>query len=821
MALDELIVAPRDRRQLDDFLARFDARVIRTDVLPEEKGKRDPTFYLVRVDSSSADVSRLPTLRSALGQSAQVYGSSESVLELYTMTLEARLDGYAVSINPRLQPTGVPTISATEAGNVRRNMTVFGPMNVPRMWAYLAVWDKDLERIPFAALDMGFAPNDDYREPLTQCDLEGDNLLDGFLRGVECGPGIAVGPPTVGNSFFGSLSWHGNGVVTTAGGIINSGWGSAGVGGQVIEPMLYRYGLASYAFEVGLGIRKAAMDGASVINLSAGYPCRILTELGIGIGYCDPLSRVAICAVATAGLNAALDSICQIVPLLRQIPNIGVPLATAAGQLCSAAEGALNIASSACYATVLLGDLRDPMEEGVAFAKARGVPFVASAGNALSRSSLPEFVRDLIDIDNRVADDWNFVPAVLPGVIAAGAVGDNWPFSNIHFYGPSVDLWAPIRSTHFSPPTTDAITGSEQQTRKSFGGTSAAAPYICGLIACMQAVNPDLNPSNPALTDAERGTIVERITSLLVDNAWSNDELVDLAPANSSDAVADAADERGNLINPLRTIQAAGDGSVPDLAALGYADALDFDETTAAASADTEANSLSLQEGNTYAGAIVTILGESGAPDLSDVDWYDYSVPDAPAGEYRARFELKVPRGFGVLTTDTPGYEIAASAVASTPDEEVFYILGPALSSGESGAFRIIPVLDSDNVYKLSYESVDLVPPLNLPIRLVAEKIRQAGSPGLPKSGGDAASIDFAIEGPHTAHPRIDLSWQDGDGIVTWPNGPLRYVVESCALGSEGEWAPLAGAPESVEGFLRQKIPPEYAGRMFRLRETE
>jgi len=825
MALDELIVAPRDRRQLDDFLSRFNARVIRTDLLPEEEGDREPRLYLVQVDATSVDRADLPVLRSALDQTAPVYGSSESVLALYTLALQARFDGYAVSVNPRLQPTGVPTISPAESGNLRRNMTDFGPMNVPRMWAYLAVWDRDVERIPLGVLDMGFAPNDDYREPLTQCDLEGDSLLDGFLRGVECGPGIAVRPPTVGNSFVGSLSWHGNGVVTTAGGIINGGWGSAGVGGQVVEPMLYRYGLASYAFEVGLGIRKAATDGASVINLSAGYPCRILTELGIGIGFCDPLSRVAICAVATGGLNASLDLICGIVPLLRQIPNIGVPLAAAVGQICDTAQGAVNIVSAACYATLLLGDLRDPMEEGVAFAKARGVPFVASAGNALSRDSLPEIVRDLIDIENQVADDWNFVPAVLPGVIAAGAVGDNWPFSNIHFYGPSVDLWAPIRSTYFSPPTTDAVTGSAQQTLKSFGGTSAAAPYICGLIACMQAVNPELNPNNPALSNADREEIVDRITSLLTENAWSNQELVELAPASFSNAVAAAAGERGNMINPLRTIRAAGEGLIPDLDALDYSDRIDFDETTAAAAADNLSNALALQVGDVYRGAIVTILGENGAPDLSDVDWYEYSVPAEPAGTHQARFQLRIPRGFGTLTTDTPGYEIAASAAASTAAEEAFYILGPALQAGASDAFRIIPVLDNDNVYKLSYESVEWVPGLNQPTQLAAAETRRDEFPGLPESGESDSSIrpsiNFATTGPRTEHPRIDLSRTDKEALISWPDGPLRYVVESCGLHADARWTPLAGVPQTGEGFLYQKVSPDFSGRMFRLREIE
>ena len=395
---------------------------------------------------------------------------------------------------------------------------------------------------------------------------------------------------------------------------------------------------------------------------------------------------------------------------------VGPSLAAAAGSLCGIAQAALNIGSAVCYATILLGDLRDPMEEAIAFASENGVPFVASAGNVLSRSSLPEILRDLIDVDNAVADDWNFVPAVLPKAIAAGAVGDNWPFANIHFYGPSVDIWAPIRSTHFSPPTIDAVTGSDQQTLKSFGGTSAAAPYTAGLIAAMQAVNPELNRHNPALTPAQRAAIVDRVTALLRDNAWTNQELIDMAPPDQADAVAAAAAQRRNMINPLRTISAAGAGVIPDLAALGYTDDLDFDETTAVTAADTAADAHPIAEGETIAGAIVTILGENGAPDLFDVDWFTFALPIDPPGSWHARFKLRVPGGFGPLTTDTPGYEIQRSIAQSSPEEDVYLILSPPLQEGSTGSFRILPAVDSDNVYRLTYEMAEWVSDIVIPL---------------------------------------------------------------------------------------------------------
>jgi hypothetical protein len=124
---------------------------------------------------------------------------------------------------------------------------------------------------------MGFIPDHpDFRQPasgtLRECTYDAGLDEDVIRRGGNCGPGRAAGPPTVGNSLFGDKSWHGTGVVITAGGVLNNGWrpgavgahegGAAGVGGQVVVPMLYKMGLSSYVYETGRAMRQAVADGA-------------------------------------------------------------------------------------------------------------------------------------------------------------------------------------------------------------------------------------------------------------------------------------------------------------------------------------------------------------------------------------------------------------------------------------------------------------------------------------------------------------------------------------------------------------------------------
>ncbi len=266
-----------------------------------------------------------------------------------------------------------------------------------------------------------------------------------------------------------------------------------------IEPMLCKTGLRSYAFEMGTGIRQAVERGATVVNVSAGYPCKIVTNVGLSLRICGIAERAAICTALTAALHAAA-ALAGLIPFVG--PIIVIPLLAAA-----------TATSLACFATLLIGDPRSPMEDAVAFAMERGVTVVSIAGNQQSAASLGALA-DVIATGTQDCGAWEVVPGVIPGVICAGACDPTPPYANNQYFGDRVDLWAPTGEAFWRPPTTDAVTAAELQVRQdNFGGTSAAAPYITGVIAMMQAANPALDPRRaPA---ANRRTIPQQIAGIL------------------------------------------------------------------------------------------------------------------------------------------------------------------------------------------------------------------------------------------------------------------------------------------------------------------
>jgi hypothetical protein len=282
LPVEELIFYPRDEKQLEQFLRETRGQVVKTaTVVSRAENQRARKAHLVRLSTAKADVEHLPQLRAPLGEKGTLLGSSIAVLRIYSLALQYRLDGFAVAVNPRLQFMGPPStrdgpletgwmdamssdpdaatgIFADDDSTPGLPADLFG---VRSAWVYLALWHKDDQSIPLpqirvAFLDMGFAPNLDFRGIAVE-----RNIADG-----TSGPGSAEDPPTVGNSLSGEKSWHGTGVVTVAGGVLNNQWGSAGTGGQVVTPMLYKMDLVSYAFEPGEAMKLATNDGAAIIN---------------------------------------------------------------------------------------------------------------------------------------------------------------------------------------------------------------------------------------------------------------------------------------------------------------------------------------------------------------------------------------------------------------------------------------------------------------------------------------------------------------------------------------------------------------------------
>ena len=133
----------------------------------------------------------------------------------------------------------------------------------------------------------------------------------------------------------------------------------------------------------------AVEDGADIINISASYPCRILTVLG-PFRHCAEGDRAALIAALSGLIAASSATICAAGPIIDAfLPGLG-------GFLCGssvvAATTAVTALMNALALSSAIGDPRQPMERGVAVAKAAGVPIIGSAGNqGADWSSLGDF----------------------------------------------------------------------------------------------------------------------------------------------------------------------------------------------------------------------------------------------------------------------------------------------------------------------------------------------------------------------------------------------------------------------------------------------
>jgi hypothetical protein len=769
---DELILQPRDLGQLQRVLAELGGAVTLTDTLRTEPSGPDnplvndagpqpepptlPDTVLMHVDNRSGDLAHLAQARALFGETDVLMASNEDVLRIYALAMELRLEGFIAGVNPRMQYHGVPTTP----DDIMQNLTN-DRFAIPEQWAFMALWDADTRVVPVAFLDMGFALNPDFRgfetpESIRQCDLEGANLVDGLTTGISCGPRIAESVPTVGASFFGPDTWHGTGMVTTAGGVLNNGQSgasnpgrdhafAAGPAGQVMQPMLYRFGLASYAFEMGLGMMQATVDGAAVINVSAGYPCRLVTNVLINPNICTVGGRAALCTVLTVALTAATATVCAAAAATAAIPIVGPALAAALSVACATATVATVAATTACFATLVAGNVDATMARGVNFASDRGVAVVTSAGNTINADNLPDIIADVLDVDNIDADEWGIIPCVIDGSICVGATDSTSPWSNVHFMGASVDIWAPIRAQFYAPPTTTALAPFDTHVATDVGGTSAAAAYVSGMIAVLQSLDPTLDPTTPILTAAQRAAIPERIRRILTTTAYTSTHPVDPLPGDPN---------RRNLINPGGAVDLVASAALPDFAARGYDDQLDFDEISAAAARDTRSDRQVLRFGETVTATIVTIPpARAAGRNVTDVDCFGINIGPRPSGLYEVTFELLQPRDFGEVIVVGADMTLAASEMPgpsaderrtlyTTPalfpgSEVVVWVRSPAGSRGADNVYKLqalepVRVADAPDPDRFDVDDAAVNPPESRPNNDVCDRAVHLGIAGMP-----------------------------------------------------------------------------------------
>lgn len=672
----QVIVNFSNQTEAGNFQKKYGAKIIANTY---EKGKQSFSC-LVEVPLDALRTEDYYQLRSFLGMKNKVYASNENALKLILFCAIAQLEGYNASLNPRLRfyddAAPSPYMANPPASSEPVPSSFTDPFtNVVKVWNYLAIFDKDRPTTPVRVgiVDYGFANNNDYRNSLSvaQCAAA--------PTGVTCGPNAAQGPPTIGEVLGDRNMYHGNACQARSCGVLNNNFGTAGVGGQVGEPVIVKMtGVDAYAFNMGGGIRAAVDRGASVINLSGGYPCRALTSLG-DFNYCEPAVRGAICAALFPIVEAGTVLACS---ALGWIPFAGPALvATCIG-------GASAAYISGCTAQFALGNPAEPLQEAIQYAKSRGVPVVVSAGNIIRPNAVPEVLRGIVNLDqNRMTvEDWNVIPANLPDVICVGAA-NAMNYSNTQCFGNKVDIWAPEDGFFMSPESSALDRG--------FNGTSAAAPFITGLVAAAMAVNPELNPS----TSTRSSSIVDEVRRLLTATAWVGAPLP-----------ADPTNRRRNLVNPIAFIKAVantGGSTIPFFAESVYGNNWNVDNGEEPGN-DAQPIALRyLRGGIARTGAIIHIPGADGAAPITDRDFYRMEVYPTEVSDDLLTIRLRTPVGrtFGNLVLNGTGFRLTNTTPIGTTEEEKTYT-GPSLRMRriEFSIEGADPT--QDNIYLLSIGNV-------------------------------------------------------------------------------------------------------------------
>ena len=307
---NELIVMTERRADLDTLLARWQGKILDS-LDPASLGVAGAkALYLIRVDTSKADTSKLAQEFKALSPNVRsdLKVGSQTGLELLAVQTQEALAGALLTPNWVLQPSGIEYGTVTESANgdndAANGMTYSadaatwpymregGPQDigVTKAWAALSLAGRLGNKVPVAILDGGFQQNVDLPNTVN---LGGWNVMNP----ANCTGGSAC-------------PWHGTGTSLTAFGLPDNGFGVAGVAGPVAQRILVhgQYDAWSAMFQVA-ALTNFPTTRPRVVNMSFGgnFPAVAASAASVPLNiFTSTIRDAGILIVAAAG-NDNLD----------------------------------------------------------------------------------------------------------------------------------------------------------------------------------------------------------------------------------------------------------------------------------------------------------------------------------------------------------------------------------------------------------------------------------------------------------------------------------------------------------------------------------
>jgi hypothetical protein len=330
--VNEVILIEPTVEQLASFTETYEAEVIFGGALPPDPGNLPPDKlrlgygttedYLLRVNLDLADLSQFELWMEQLDYHGEHAFSSEEAMRVVAIVAKERRAGLTITLNPLMLPPPQPeetaaprdaTVGAqggdgaTSSANCvmcrTEEYTVtsgyansFGfswlndaDLRVTRAYQYYDLLEYTPSSCPVLAMvDFGFAINNDFNpKNIPQYDFQTESYTTN---------GNANTLPTGGR-------WHGTGTLGLAAARLNNRFGTAGTGGQVAFPYLFRPEGTLYG--AGLAIRTAVYWGADVVNVSmAGEGAGIFEWLALEKAS-NKAASANVIVLVTAGNNGA------------------------------------------------------------------------------------------------------------------------------------------------------------------------------------------------------------------------------------------------------------------------------------------------------------------------------------------------------------------------------------------------------------------------------------------------------------------------------------------------------------------------------------
>jgi Subtilase family len=280
---NEIVIAPKDSAELDDFVKRYGATVLGDNTVPTpppELGLTpDPsvmkaTEYLVQLDPSKFDLASFVADAHAANVGGKVTISSESAAKLLAIAVHETAAGLTVSPNFVFDAQGVLT-TTQEAGGLDGlalapfTTTTGGKSGVAAALQYVAA-NPPSRRSKVAVIDGGFWLDAQGHPMSTSGGLS--DLPDPVVQfDFVAGDGIADGENPLGCTGGSLCRWHGNDSASVAAGRIDNKYGAIGTGGSVADPMLFKSDGGT--FSTAAALRTAAVWQADVVSMSFGGEC--------------------------------------------------------------------------------------------------------------------------------------------------------------------------------------------------------------------------------------------------------------------------------------------------------------------------------------------------------------------------------------------------------------------------------------------------------------------------------------------------------------------------------------------------------------------